>query len=48
MGDLAMAQRQPAVARRVYGRVVGMWADAEPALQPAVARARQALATFGN
>jgi len=47
-GDLAMAQHRPDVARRAYRRVVGLWGGADAEVQPAVARARQALATLGN
>ena len=46
-GDLAAAQHDQATAIRAYGRVVGIWGTADPELQPAVARARAALAAAG-
>ena len=48
MGDLAAARGRNDVAIRAYRRVVGMWSTGDPELQPAVVRARQALATLGN
>ena len=47
MGDLAIAAGQRDVATRAYRRVAGMWASADPALQPAVSRARAGLARMG-
>jgi TolB-like protein len=46
--DLAAATGHPAEARFGYRMVVGMWAKADPAFQPAVARARAALARLGG
>lgn len=42
--DLAAATGHTSEARQGYRMVVGMWAGADPVLQPAVARARAALA----
>ncbi len=47
MGDLAIAGHQNDVAIRAYRRVVGMWDGADAPLQPAVTRARAALARMG-
>jgi tetratricopeptide (TPR) repeat protein/TolB-like protein len=48
MGDLAAARDRNDVAIRAYRRVVGMWSTGDSEVQPAVLRARQALATLGN
>lgn len=48
MGDLAAARGRNDVAIRAYRRVVGMWSTGDAEVQPAVTRARQALARLGN
>lgn len=45
-GDLAMAMGDAALARRAYQFVVALWARADAELQPAVTRARDALASL--
>jgi len=45
--DLAAARGQRDIAIRGYRRVLGLWEGADPEFQPAVARAREALATLG-
>ncbi len=47
-GDLAMARGQNADARRAYRMVVGLWEQGDPIVQPAVTRARTALAQLGG
>ena len=47
-GDLAMARRQSADARRAYRMVVGLWETGEAPVQPMVTRARAALAQLGG
>jgi tetratricopeptide (TPR) repeat protein len=45
-GEVALALGDTVRARRHLGNVVAVWRDAEPALQPRVARARDLLATL--
>lgn len=47
-GDLAMARREPADARRAYGMVMTLWERGDDVVQPFVTRARTALASLGN
>ena len=44
--DLASAMGYPAEARTWYARVLDLWADADPELQPTLARVRMALAAL--
>ncbi|MDB4906152.1 MAG: protein kinase [Gemmatimonadetes bacterium] len=44
--DLASAMGYPAEARTWYARVLDLWADADPELQPTLARVRTALAAL--
>ena len=47
-GDLAMARRESADARRAYGMVLALWDRGDDVVQPFVTRARTALASLGN
>lgn len=47
LGDLALALNRREDAIRAYRRVVALWTDAEPEIQPFVTRARAALARLG-
>jgi tetratricopeptide (TPR) repeat protein len=46
-GDLAMARGRRQESARAYQMVVGLWANGEPPVQPAVQRARDALTRLG-
>lgn len=46
-GDLAAAQHDRATMIRAFQRVVGLWSTGDAEVQPAVARARAALASAG-
>jgi tetratricopeptide (TPR) repeat protein/TolB-like protein len=48
LADLAAARGDRAVAARNYRRVIGLWQNADPAFQPMVQRAREALARLGG
>lgn len=48
LGDLADAANRRDVAAQAYRTVVGMWSGGDPSLQPAVQRARAALARYGS
>jgi tetratricopeptide (TPR) repeat protein len=48
LADLAAARGDRATAVHNYQRVIGLWQGADPAFQPAVQRARAALARLGN
>jgi hypothetical protein len=47
-GDLAMAAGRRNEARRAYLMVAGLWANGEPLVQPALQRARSALARLAS
>jgi len=47
-GDVAAALGHTDVAVRAYRRVVGIWESGDPEVQPAVARARAAIARLGS
>ncbi|HEY2805095.1 MAG TPA: hypothetical protein VGI92_04475 [Gemmatimonadales bacterium] len=47
-GDLAKARGQRDEAKRAYRMVVGLWERGDPVVQPAVARAKTALAQLGG
>ena len=47
-GDLAMARGRLAEARRAYQMVAGLWENGEPAVQPALQRARDRLKQLGS
>lgn len=48
LGDLADAANRRDHAAYAYRQVVGMWSGGDPSLQPAVQRARAALARYGT
>jgi tetratricopeptide (TPR) repeat protein/TolB-like protein len=48
LGDLAVARGNNEVAARAYRRVVGMWSGGDADVQPAVQRAREAVARLGG
>jgi TolB-like protein len=48
MGDLTAATGQRDEARQAYRRLIGMWEHGDPDVQPAVARAREALSHLGG
>jgi hypothetical protein len=45
--DLAAAAGQKDEARVWYGRVLDLWADADPELQPVIAHVRSSVASLG-
>ena len=47
LADAAASQGDRATAARNYRRVIDLWSNADPAFQPIVQRAREALARFG-